>query len=76
MVGGELMATCARVPPHAGSASCYRPVPSKPSACKELGFLLLFSSAVGAGDQRALLQLAVLSLSLLSVFPDSKTTFQ
>lgn len=76
LVEGELMATCAHVPLCAGSASCYLAVPSKQSACKETGFLLLFSSAIGAGDQRALLQQVILCLSLLSVFPDSKITFK
>lgn len=74
MMEGELMARCAHVPLHAGSAFCDLTVPSKQSACKEAGFLLLFSSPISAGDQRAFLQQLILSLSLLSVFPDSKIT--
>lgn len=76
MVEGELMAVCAPVPLHASSAFCYLTVPSEQSACGEIGFLLLCSSAIGTGDQTALLQQVVLSLSLLSVFPDSKITFK
>lgn len=76
MVKGELMATCAHVPLHAGSASCFLPEPDKQSACRETGFLLLVSSAVGAGDQRALLQPIILHLSLLSFFLESKITFK
>lgn len=73
---GELMATCAHVPLHAGSVSCFLTEPNKPSACIETGFLLLDSSAIGAGDQRALLQHIILHLSLLSFFLESKITFK
>lgn len=73
---GELMATCAHVPLHAGSVSCFLTEPNKPSACIETVFLLLDSSAIGAGDQRALLQHIILHLSLLSFFLESKITFK
>lgn len=76
VVEGELMAVCTHVSLHAGSAFCYLTVPSRQSACGEIGFLLLCSSAIGTGDQRALLQQVVLPLSLLPVFPDSKITFK
>lgn len=76
MVKGELMATCAHVPLQADSASCFLTEPNKQSACRESGFLLLVSSAMGAGDQRALLQHIILHLSLLSLFLESKIIFK
>lgn len=76
MVKGELMVTCAHVPLQAGSASCFLTEPDKQSACRETAFLLLVSSASGAGDQRALLQHIILHLSLLSFFLESKITFK
>lgn len=76
MVEGELESTCAHVPLQTGSSSCSLMVPSKQIACKEVGFLLLFSSAVGAGDQRAFLQQVILCLSLCSVLPHTRITFK
>lgn len=76
MVKGELMATCAHVPLQAGSASCFLTEPNRQKACRETGFLLLVAPAMGAGDQRALLQHIILYLSLLSFFLESKITLK
>lgn len=64
---------CSCTPSH---RLCFLPSDSasEQSACKEIELLLLFSSAISAGDQTALLQQVILCLSLLSVFPDNKIT--